>query len=536
MARETDIGAAGAGRSLAGWLDANARFFTTPRTALGFLGGFFLVMLLLQLWVQNGGRTDDSEQILLAQSWALGYDPRNPPLFTWLTWLSFEILGPGYAPLRLLVVCILFATYVFLYLAARLAIAERRLAVLAALGPTALLYFHWYPFKSFSHTLLLSLFCAATLWAVLRLFERRGPADYALLGVAVAGGLLSKYNFSLFLAALVAAALLTPGLRRALLAPWALLSLAVALALAAPHYLWLWANRGEAGALLDRKWGLGQAEGYLEGVASGLLALFGSTASFLLPMVALVPLVFWRAFLRRPPADRPLAEPARFVILAHVALLALLVGCVLVLQANRFANHHLFVFIGTSLALFAWIERAGSGPWPIRLFALAPPLLSLAVAVALPINIISMPSRSGKLGPLLPYESYAEGLRAAGFERGTVAVLGSMHFFPASHLRGWFPDARFLRPVDSVKHGWAPPANRAPGDCAIVWSKTHHPELEERLRRAGIYRDQAPDRVWLPPPPEGAVWGSVGGELRWSGRPALEMAYVVIPGGWQACR
>ncbi|MEJ0068754.1 MAG: hypothetical protein WDO24_08550 [Pseudomonadota bacterium] len=78
-------------------LDALFRCATTP---LGFwilLAAYLVVHAVLRLWASPNIGTDEVEQALFAQTWAWGYNPRQPPLFTWLLLGAYRIFGPDVA-------------------------------------------------------------------------------------------------------------------------------------------------------------------------------------------------------------------------------------------------------------------------------------------------------------------------------------------------------------------------------------------------------------------------------------------------------
>src|SRR5262249_13183646 len=98
--------------------------------------------------------------------------------------------------------------------AARQVLRRQDRAVLAALSPLLIPAIAWNSVNYLTHTLLLCALCLATVCCVLRLsqarrlcYGRRGWGGYALLGVCVGMGVLSKYNYAVFAAALLLAAL-----------------------------------------------------------------------------------------------------------------------------------------------------------------------------------------------------------------------------------------------------------------------------------------------------------------------------------------
>jgi hypothetical protein len=516
------------------------RLLTRPGTAFALLGGFYLVMLGLQVALQTGGRNDDAELLLFAQDLQLGYDAKNPPLVVWLGWAAMQAVGPGLLAVRAVVLGSLFLTYVFLWLAACEVCADRRLAVLAGLMPATMLYTAWTPFINMTHTLLLGCLVAASLWAALAYLRRPGALRAAGLGLAVGLGLLAKYNFALFLGGLALAALAVPAARRAMLDRRFVPAPLVALALALPHYIWFAGSLGAARAALEDKWGLDAALPYGERLLQGLGSVAQGSLSFLTPMLVLVALVFWYAL--RPGRPKAAAEAAaeaadltagrQVAGLAQPFVLALF-GLTVLLGATDFATHHFFVLIGVPVWLFARIDlwrRRGGGlrAWSLNLTALSVAGCLAAVFVAYFGWMAQTALGCSKCGQVLPYGTYADGLRAAGFDPGTVLAVGGLGFMPAEQLRTVMPEARYRRPDDPLKAAFRPPANPTPGDCVVVWHAERHESMPQSLREGMV--------PGLPRLPETAVFGTIGGALAWSGRPAPPLGYALVEGGWGDCR
>src|SRR6516165_401563 len=80
-------------------------------------GTFFLLLALflgsyLAVYLEFCGslHRDESDQIIFSQGLALGYH-EQPPLYSWLTWAFFRVLGPNLVTLALLKTLILGLIY-----------------------------------------------------------------------------------------------------------------------------------------------------------------------------------------------------------------------------------------------------------------------------------------------------------------------------------------------------------------------------------------------------------------------------------------
>jgi 4-amino-4-deoxy-L-arabinose transferase-like glycosyltransferase len=216
-----------------------------PRRFLFLLALYLVPHAIIRLLLWNSLEYDEAEQLLFAQSLALGYSPQ-PPLYTWLLWPLVRLFGANVFALTLLKVGVLAGVYLLLYrLAARL-LKDGRLACLAAFSPLVTQVFAWEAIRMMTHTALVCLLCLASLHTLLRLRERSRTGDFVLLGVWAGLGLLSKYNYSLFAAALLGAALIVEPFRARLLDRRLALAAAVAVAVFAPHGFWLTGHWEEA--------------------------------------------------------------------------------------------------------------------------------------------------------------------------------------------------------------------------------------------------------------------------------------------------
>jgi hypothetical protein len=110
------------------------------------------------------------------------------------------------------------------------------------------------------HTALMMLMCSLSLYYFLKIyFEKDTWLNYSILGAFFALGLLSKYNFVFFIAALVFACLFTTKTRKILFNLKTVFAIVACLLLFSPHLIWIINNdfapvyyalkRGESGGL-----------------------------------------------------------------------------------------------------------------------------------------------------------------------------------------------------------------------------------------------------------------------------------------------
>jgi 4-amino-4-deoxy-L-arabinose transferase-like glycosyltransferase len=170
-------------------------------------------------------------------------------------------------------------------------------AWLAALGLIWLPGVGWSLMRDQTHTVMLNAAIAATWWALLRQIRAPSPMGFALLGVLMAWGVLSKYSYVLVAAAAVLAALSLPQPRRALLSRGWWLTPLITLALVAPHAAWMIRHWHSASASTLHKLQPPDTVSRLQGLGSGLGDLLVFVALAVLPWLLMARWAFgppWR--------------------------------------------------------------------------------------------------------------------------------------------------------------------------------------------------------------------------------------------------
>ncbi len=414
---------------------------------------------------------DDPLDAVYTQTLRPGYVPGQLPLYDWLLWLVEQVTGPGAVSFQLLKYSLLTATCAFIFASARRAMRDDALWAFLSVEALALMYqISWRFHEGFTHAVGAMCAVAAALWAMLRLLDHGRPADYALFGVIGGLGLLTVPPFSVYFAALIVAAAIQPAGRRAVLSPMFLVSIGLALAVAAPHVVWLAGTPEGLGALLPQA-RIG-APDYAVRALEGLRRAFTEPVMYLAPLIFLYPIFFpaWLGTVRRTVRLKPETGPridAEQLIL-HLTLLnvgALVVGA-LVFGINRYPVHALMpLFLVTSIWLTAQARKAARTESEVRRF----------VAVALGIAVFAFAARCANMyvqEPVcqlcrwgIPYAELADAMKARGFEQGDLVAYDNDL---AGNLRRFFPQARI---VITGSRSYAPPPveGAQSGKVAIVW-------------------------------------------------------------------
>lgn len=443
-------------------LDRNLAILTDQPGPPLVVGAIIMAMALIRATLFPGTGGDDGEQLIFSQFFAWGYQVRNPPLYTWLVMAVAEVTGPGLWAVNIVKFSLLYAMYLMLWRAALHLFTSRAMAGLAALAPVLFYFVAWEVITGFSHTVLTACLYAAVLWILLRLRDAAPSrlSDYVLLGFAIGLGGLAKYAFWIFLVCLLAAALTDRDLHRRLLSPRLTLTLIVAAAVMAPHYLWL-AERLDI--LAAQAGDSAAAHGGFS--LTGLAHAAKAAAGFLSPFWLIALLCFPAAFRPLKAITHPMVRVLGIYMILVLAVTA--VGT-LVQPDFRIRTHYMFVLLFAPFWVLLRAETAGAAtPERQRVLAALITLVLWAQPSGLIVKYLFEPMSCGRCQHHIPYADLAAKIRDLDFTGGTIVAYWHPDPLPGN-LRAALPHARVI----SLKHpDVIPPlAAKADGQCLVVWS------------------------------------------------------------------
>ena len=470
-------GAPGAARGQGAWT------LDTGRGVAAALGVYVLVAFALRLILFPAGSQDDSEQLLLSQTLAGGYNPAQPPLYTWLVYGAQHIFGISLAAVLVVKYTALGLLYFCLYRAARLVLDETRLAAYAALAPLAMYYVAWDALLNYSNTVLMAALCAATFWAVLALDRRPTIGAYLGLGAAVGVGFLSKYGFGVFAGALFATALADPVLRRRLADRRLLISAVVALVIMSPHLLWIAEGTRDVVAALQGRLTSAVPQSYWQTVGHGLLKLLNGIVSFPFPVYLLLPALFPGACRRIDWTEPTALRHKRLFEHFAAAGLAIMVIGVVGFGVSQLRPHYLFIFLPLPIWFFLRVREArrardGAGSRGMIWYPRAAAVLALLAFGGLGIKFAAEPQWCKRCYFHMPYAALAQQMRAAGFARGTL-IENFDRIQYAGNFRPYFPDSRIL----STKYPYYRPTAGRSGPCLLIWDPAYSEAMPDGLKK-----------------------------------------------------
>jgi 4-amino-4-deoxy-L-arabinose transferase-like glycosyltransferase len=238
---------------------------------------------------------------------------------------------------------ILFGAYATLYFLAREVTGSRMLAVVSSFGLLFCANFAWESQIDHTHTVSNTFLTVATTLVMFRLAVRPSPWLYVALGVAIGLGLLAKYNFLLFLVAIILAFAMDRQARRIVITPWFALSLLIAVAIAAPHYLYIAADPATGAAKIAN---LGfNRYGFIGTRLAGLATFLAAIAGVHGIWLAIVALAYFDVKRRPRPLQSHIPEANRpacaRMLRLWLILMIIFTGLVLVGGTTSFRDHWL---------------------------------------------------------------------------------------------------------------------------------------------------------------------------------------------------
>ncbi len=285
---------------------------------------YFSLQILLRTVVGGGLGIDEAELMLTAQTLEWGYGAQ-PPLYSWIQHGLFALFGETIFALSLLKNFFLYLTYLALF---RLLCDhyDRKIAGLATLSLLLLPQIGWESQRALSHSVLATAMASVTLLLFFRLLMSRNLWLYFLFGIAVALGILSKFNFALLPIALLVTAISLRSTRGAILNLRILLSLVTTSVILFVPLQWI-IHHQENVLETAHKFNIHTDTAKLISALTGSLSLL--KASFLFSAVPLIILIFlYFRYQQKPTA--PSREPLLFQFLLRTIITALLLILIIV--------------------------------------------------------------------------------------------------------------------------------------------------------------------------------------------------------------
>jgi len=444
-------------------------------------------LLLRALSTQVLG-TDDMFENVLVQTLEPGYMLRQPPLYEWLLWSAQQVLGPTIWAALAVKYGLISVAALFLFLIARKAIADPRLAALCAFSYSLYYQFGWNLHEGVTHTVVLTTACAISAFFFLKALETGRLVYYLAFGAAAGAGLLGKHSYPLFILALTLAALSDTVWRgRLRFAGLLLVPLAAALVYS-PYAWWILSEGLKLLSSVSDTMGVTAQSSHFARAGEGLARLAFGLLGFSVPLVPVLLVLFWPRYLgRRQPQTPAVNDAARLcgrTVLAMIVLTALLIAVTGATYVKERHMHPLMLLL--PIFLFADLERFGfQRQWRwLGLVVLA----VVAVAFLARVPGLAAPDRfwcGGKCRHMKPYADLRAPLTELGADKATLIADDG---YTGGNLRVLFPEARVVTKAIPAR---TPPRQK----CFFVWEEGDQKprsSAEDRFHRNAFWQTSQP--------------------------------------------
>ena len=422
------------------------------KRALLFIAAYFFAHFIIRILAPTSLELDESAELVRTQFLSLGYGTQ-PPLYTWVLILLFSLFGANVWVLAVFKSLLLFGTYGFVYASSKKLGFAPSIALLTSGSMLLFPQIGWESQRDLTHTVLATFAASGFFYLFISIVKSPRTLHYLLLGLFAGIGLLAKYNFALFLAAIFFTALLIPKGRERVFDLRILWSFAVSAILLIPHVFWLVGNVSLASDGTLAKLGVIDA---LDIVHSSS-AFFGGLLNFaLIYIFASLFLVSLARSSNKATSEWSLVWIYLIVALTLLFLISISLG--ISTFKDRWFQPVLFLL---PLVFFSSIDFDGIAKWRTRVYVGIVSLLGLAYLAGMTVQvhfseILNKPTRFA-----VPYQKLINNI---GISENSLVIASDTHIGGAIKL---------LRPKSLV---WVvgelhndKPKNKTQ-ECLIVWS------------------------------------------------------------------
>lgn len=448
-----------------------SRLVATPIRFVRLVALYFAVQIALRIITSPTADLDESEQLVFTQVFQWGYGPQ-PPLYTWLQMVFFQLFGVSVFSLALLKNLLLFGAYYFTYDSARRITNEHRAGVTAALLLFIFPHISWESQRDLTHTVLAAMMAVATLDAFLVLHERPRLQNYLLLGGCLGLGMISNYNYTFIGLGLIFAGAVIAPYRRTVLDARMLLALGLAAAIVTPHLAWVSSHRDLVMVSVN-KFDTQENISALQAAWLGLSSLVMAVLAVPAPAF-----VVWMLVNRgKIGKTRAKGRDARNLILTAIGLPLLVIAVMaLVFRATHFKERWFEPVLITTPILFVAAFDAWSKPQTtLRLLRIVL-VVGTLICVAIP-GRVWLAERMHRHELLnAPFEKLTRGIAARSERIGFAAVENT---WIGGNLRLCVAGLPVLCPGFVV-----PTLARSSADRLVVWNANPSATMPQALKQA----------------------------------------------------
>ncbi len=455
-------------------------FYATPLAVWAVVALWGLSHLLLRALNTPVLGTDDMFETVLVQTLEPGYMLRQPPLYEWLLFAAQQLFGPTIWAALFLKYGLISIAAAFLFLVARKAITDPRLAALCAFSYSLYYQFGWNLHEGVTHTLVLTTACAASSFFFIKALETGRLGFYLLFGTVAGAGLLGKHSYPIFVLALIVAAASDSAWRGRFRFLGLLLVPAAAALVYSPYAFWILSEGLKLLSFVSKTMGVTSESAHIVRAGEGLGKLAFGLIGFSVVLLPVLLLLFWPRYLGRKTADTAsVNDVARLCGRTVVTMIALTAVMIVVTGATYVKERHMHpLLLLLPIYLFADLERFGFRRQWRWLGIVIVALASVSFFARVP--ALFAPDTfwcGGKCRHMKPYADLKAPLEAMGAAKATLIADNG---YTGGNLRVLFPDARVVTRAIPAR---TPPRDR----CFFVWEEgDREPALSAEDRYADV--------------------------------------------------
>lgn len=413
---------------------------------------YYSVLLLCRILWPQALNPDEAEQMVHAQHLRWGYGSQ-PPLYTWLQILFFKVLGANLVALFALKHLILFLICFFIYKIANCITARNEVACAAVLSLMLLPVFSWDSQIIYTHSPLASLVWLATVYAFIILLDRKTIVYYVMFSFCVALGILSKYNYLIFISSLILAALTLPQFRKTLSTPKTILFFVLPVLLLIPHLIWCVNNRDLLFVALGKA-SMGAGGAWINSVFLGMTSLI---SSFIFSAILLT-LLFLPYIIKALSGHKagPVPASSEYLKLISRTVIVSIILCAIIVilsETTHVFNRWLLPMLICLPILFAcrFYDQFGARARRGLL------VISLIIFITVPVVFFVRPYLDKTFSPSkaeefnFPYEALTNKIKERGFSHGQIIAL---HRWIGGNIKLYFPNNDVALPHTTAGENW----------------------------------------------------------------------------------
>ncbi|WP_417444832.1 ArnT family glycosyltransferase [Joostella sp.] len=237
---------------------------------------------------------EDAEQAYYSQWFRLGYDDQ-PPLYTWIQILFNKLLGVNRFSLAGLRAILFSGTLIVMYKLAINIQKSRKLAEVTVFLLFLIPVFIDFNFRRLSHTSMMCFLSVSLYYIYSLLLEAKTIRNYVFLGLIIACGILTKYNFLLQIPAFIILPFIDSESKRVLWDKKLIVTILIVLILISPHFYWLFDNSDYILLLresMDRKTGASASHGIF--LITPVLAFLKSFFNIIFPTILIFSIAYYK--------------------------------------------------------------------------------------------------------------------------------------------------------------------------------------------------------------------------------------------------